>query len=587
MSFVQRNMCRRCWLGLILSLLLVFMASPTLSAEAPPGQPYTLQIEDSLAKLADKYYQDLAAWPAILVATRAKAGESHDYARIYDPKRLQPGQILWVPDPDQVDDLLTRHEARPKLQPVTEEMLAGWDNYIETKRVRYGIPGAAVVMVRGNEVIFAKGFGVREVGQPDPVTPDTIFPIGSTTKSLNATLAARLVDQGLLAWDQPVVEIWPGFALSDLAHTRQLRFRHLLNMGSGIPRRDLVWSGAGLTPEELLDTLVDLPIWDPIGTHYYYNNQMVAAGGYIAALAAGGEYGRLHQAYTDRLQTQVFEPLGMRSAATDLNVVLANPNRAIPHDLDLYGNVVPTPYHEDLSILPAGGVYANALDMGKFLLLHLNEGVTAGGTRLVSAENIRETHRPQTRISDTLSYGMGWFVEDFRGVDIIWHDGDVFGVKAMIAFIPEADVGLVVLSNRIIGLPFNWGVVHRWVELMYDLSPKAEQIYDDIWTGFQTNSATILAGGVSPTVDPAAVAPYLGLYEDGWRVELRGDRLYAIRGPYEWQLLQAPGGHFVVNNGYGIGMTLYLEPDRVTGQPAMKFTLSTGEPGVYEKVEDN
>lgn len=585
-QFCKRT--RQVWRCLGTVAILLFLCLPQAArAAVPPGQPYTLQTGDTLARLAAKYFDDLAAWPAILIATRAKATEDSRYARIYNPQRLQPGQLLWIPEQDQVAALLTRETERPELQPLTEAMITEWTAYVEAKRVRYEIPGAAVILVSGRETLLAQGFGVRALGEGEPVTPETIFPVGSTTKALNAALIARLVDQEDLDWDQPVVDIWPGFALSDLAHTQQLHLRHLLNMSSGVPRRDLVWSGANLTAEALLGTLVDLPLYNRIGEQYYYNNQMVAAGGYVAAIAAGAELGSLETTYTGLLQTELFEPLAMESATTNLGVVLAAPNRATPHDLDLYGQISPVPYHEDRSILPAGGVYANGLDMAKFVQMQLNEGVTADGRRIVSARHIRETQRPQTYISPTFSYGMGWFIEDFRGVDLIWHDGDVLGVKALIGFIPEADLGVVILSNRSISLVFNSGTFYRLVEILYDLpDPKAEEIYDDIWANFQQNSANILAGGTSPSVDPAAVAKFVGTYEEGWQVELRGERLFITRGPYEWQVLDTPGETFVVNNGYGIGMTLYLEEDEVTGTPVLSFTLSTGEPGVYEKVGD-
>ncbi len=579
------------WRCVVAAVSLLFLCLPGPAQANIPrgqGQPYTLQAEDTLAKLAVKYFDDLAAWPAILIATRAKAIEDSRYRRIYEPQDLRPGELLWIPDPEQVTNLLAIEAERPELQPLTNEMGTEWAAYVEAKRVLYDIPGAAVVLVSGNEVLLAQGFGERELGSGQPVTPETLFPVGSTTKALNATLIARLVDQGYLGWDQPVLDIWPDFALSDLAHTQQLQLRHLLNMQSGLPRRDLAWSGANLTAEELLETLDELPLYNRIGEQYYYNNQMVAAGGYLATIAAGGQVGNLEAAYAGLLQSQVFDPVGMTSTTTDLEMARATPNRATPHDLDLYGQITPVQYHEDRSILPAGGVYANALDMARLVQVHLNEGITAEGQRLVSAHNIRETQRPQTYISPRLSYGLGWFIEDFRGVDLIWHDGDVLGVKALIGFIPEADLGVVILSNRSISLVFNSGAFYRLMEILYDLpDPKAEEIYDDIWANFQRNSANILASGVSPSVDPAALAKFVGAYEEGWQVELRGDRLFVTRGPYEWHVLDTPGETFVVNNGYGIGMTLYLEEDETTGTPVLSFTLSTGEPGVYEKVESN
>jgi CubicO group peptidase (beta-lactamase class C family) len=574
-------------LGLIPLVLSLFVFnSGLISADAPVGQAYALQTDDTIEKLAEKFYEDPATWSVILAATRAKANESSRFRKIYDPAQLRLGDILWVPDPDEVEDLLAQEENRPKPQPFTAETLAQFRDYIETTRLRYEIPGAAVVIMKGNEIILAEGFGVREVGQNEPVTPETIFPIGSTTKAINSLMIATMADEGLLDWDQPVVDIWPGFTLSDRAHAQQMRLRDLLNMDSGLPRRDLVWSGTDLTAEELVDSLAELPLYNNVGERYYYNNQVVATGGYIAAIAAGGQYGQLRQAYVEQMQHRIFEPLAMTSATTDAAIAQANPNQATPHDINLYGQILPTPYHVDTSITPAGGVYANALDMARFLAVQMNEGVTPEGKRIVSAQNLRETHRPQTPITYQISYGMGWFIEDYRGVEVIWHDGDVLGVKALIGFLPEADLGFVILSNRILGLMFSSGLLYRLVELNYALPPETEEVYNQMWSGFQT-AIIDLRTDLSPTVNPAEVAPYLGTYEDGWRIELREQHMFAVRGPYKWQILQAADGHFVVNNGYGIGITLYLESDETTDEITMSFTLPTGETGRYRQVNSD
>jgi len=265
--------------------------------------------------------------------------------------------------------------------------------------------------------------------------------------------------------------------------------------------------------------------------------------------------------------------------------VLANPNHASPHDYNLYGEVSPTDFHEDGSITPAGGAYASALDLARFLITQMNGGLSPEGRRVVSAENLAETHRPQTRITDDLSYGMGWYIEDNRGVELLWHDGNVFGFKASLAMIPATDLGLVVLSNSIMSITFNDSVQYRLVELLFDRPPEAEAAYDRRWDAFKKAIAEIRAT-VSPAVDPVEVAPFLGQYTGCWQVELRDDRLYAVCGPYEWHLLQAGPEEFVVNNGYGIGLELYLKQDPESGQVTMDFRLPTGEVGHYELLAE-
>ena len=407
-----------------------------------------------------------------------------------------------------MDELLARY---PDLQPLSPELLAEFEDYVESTRLRYQIPGAAVVLVRGDEIVFARGFGVRELGQTEPVEPDTVFAVGSTTKAMTSLMVASMVDEGLLDWDQPVAELWPDFTLSDPNRAAQLKVRHMFNMGSGLPRQDLVWSGTGLTAEQLMESLADLPVFGEVGQRYDYNNQVVATGGYLAALAAGGEYGQLRQAYVDQLQARVFGPIGMDNATTSVDQVLQNPNRATPHDYNLFGEVSPTHFHGDESVTPAGGAYASALDLARFLMTEMNGGITPEDRRVVSARNLAETHRPQTKITDELSYGMGWYIENYRGIELIWHDGNVFGFKATMAMIPSADIGVVVLSNSILSITFNYGLQYRLVELMFDLPPEAEETFDQRWTAFTTAIADIRRD-LSPVVDPAAAARYVGEY---------------------------------------------------------------------------
>jgi CubicO group peptidase (beta-lactamase class C family) len=573
------------WVRILLAALWLILPAVDLAGADPPpaaGQIYTWQVDDSLSRLAEKYYDEIATWPAIVMATNGRVALDGRFDKIRSPAEIQPGQFLWLPGPDEVETLLAQY---PDVQPLSPALLAEFENYVEAARTRYDIPGAAVVLVRGNRIVFAQGFGVRKLGGTEPVTPDTVFAVGSTTKAMSSLLVASLVDEGLLEWDQPVRDVWPDFTLSDPSRTAQLQLRHMLSMGSGLPRRDLVWSGTGLTAEELMESLADLPVYGDLGQWYDYNNQVFATGAYVAILAAGGKYGHLRAAYVDQLRSRVFEPIGMSTATFSVEQLLANPNHATPHDYNLYGEVSPTAFHTDESVTPAGGASANALDLAKFLMTQMNGGLSPEGRRVVSAENLAETHRPQTRITDELSYGMGWYIEDYRGVELLWHDGNVFGFKASLAMIPAADLGLVVLSNSIMSITFNDSVQYRLVELMFDLPPEAEAAYDRRWEAFEQAIAKIRAT-VSPTVDPVEVAPFLGQYTGCWQVELRADRLYATCGPYEWHLLQAGPEEFIVNNGYGIGLELYLKQEPESGRVTMSFRLPTGEVGHYELLAE-
>ncbi len=552
-----------------------------------PTHVYTVQADDRLSHLADKFYQDPLAWPALWLATNSRAGQDDRFAPLESPPVLKPGQGLAIPEPAEVERLVAEYMAagyppptQPLPQPLSAHWLADFSAYVEEARQHFGIPGAALAVVRDNQIVLAQGFGRRELGRAELVTPETVFAIGSTTKAMNSMLIATLVDEGRLAWDQPVVEIWPAFRLADPAVTPHIRVRDLLNMSSGVPRADLVWSGAGLTAEQVMESLAELPVVAPPGQRFQYNNQLVATGGYVAALAAGGEYGRLGETYADLLRTRVIEPIGMRSASLSIEAAQAQPNHATPHDFSLTGETLPTYYHADPGIAPAGAVNANVLDLARFLLTQLNQGVTPDGRRIVSAENLTETWRPQIEAFQDTRYGMGWFIESYQGVEMIWHDGDVLGFKSLLVFIPEARVGLALLTNRTISIGFSNSVRYRLIEALYGLEVEAGTEYKAQWQAF-VEALPAQRESLAATVTAAEVAPYLGQYSAGWRVEWRDDgTLWAIRGPYQWQLLAAGNGQFVVNNGFGITTPLQFVTDE-TGAITMTFKLSTGEVGQY------
>jgi CubicO group peptidase (beta-lactamase class C family) len=223
--------------------------------------------------------------------------------------------------------------------------------------------------------------------------------------------------------------------------------------------------------------------------------------------------------------------------------------------------------------------------MARFVMTELGQGVAPDGTRVVSAKNLAETWQPVVQVTKTLSYGMGWFIENYNGIRVIWHDGDVLGSKAMIGFIPDADIGLVVLTNRLISTGFSYSVRYRLLETIYGQEYERELQYEKNWDTFNEAIAK-LSAQLNPLIDPAEVASYLGNYEGDWRVEMRDDStLWALRGPYEWHLLKAEGeGEYVINNGFGLATPLKFIRD--DSGVIMTFTLTSGEVGMYRLLGD-
>ena len=450
--------------------------------------------------------------------------------------------------------------AAPLLQ---DEALAEFGAYIEKNRELYNVPGVAVLVVQGNEVVFAQGFGVKEAGGADPVTPDTIFSIGSLTKTMTSMMTATLVDEGLIAWDTPVIEVMPQFRLSDPDATGKITLRHLFSHTTGLPNVDLLLFVAGLSPEELVEFLKDVPLNSQPGESYMYQNQAYAIGGYVSAMAAGGDYGdNLLSTYIDLMQRRVFDPIGMPTATFSAAEAEASPNHAAPHYITLNGTLAqtgfdttPDHYWDIGGSASAYGIRASAMDVGRFLMTMLAEGVAPDGTRVVSGENLAETWAQHIELNvdsepflEGAGSALGWRLEKYQGISVVTKVGGIGGFSTQMTFIPDADTGIVVLTNTdSIGLILSRNVQYRLVEMLYGLEPKLEEFIEaelEQLSGLSDGYAQLLP------VDFDSVAPYLGKYKSlaghPYRIEWRDGSLWWGQGSFDnAQLLASPNGGYV------------------------------------------
>ena len=547
-------------LAMVVAVLTMLVPSAAVAApqaqEATCAEEYIVQAGDSLGKMADKYLGNSAAYPAIVEATNQKQAMDATFAEITNPNVIRIGWKICVP-----------HAATAiGTEPLTDELLAEFEAYIEETRELYHIPGTVVVVVQGGEVVYAEGFGVKEIGSDDPITPETIFTIGSLGKAMTSMMVASLVDEGLIGWDTPIVEVMPQFRLSEEDATQQITLRHAFAHTTGLPNTDLDLFFSGLPPESLVEYLADVPLDAPPGELRTYQNQMYATGAYAGAMAAGADYGEnLLEYYTGLMRERVFDPIGMPSATFSVVEAEASPNHATPHYITLNAtlaetgfDVTPTHYMEAGAHAPAGTVRSSALDVGRFLMTMLAGGVAPDGTRVVSTENLVETWTEQIELTpapfeqflDSAGSGLGWRTVSYQGVPMVIHSGGLGGFTSQMAFIPDADTGIVVLSNLDLATSHNHYVQYRLVELLYGLDP----IVADLPTAEvqQIGGLSALYTQLAP-VDPETVAPYLGEYEalgNPWTVELREGRLWLTQGPFDYlQLLGSPEGGYIAIAG--------------------------------------
>jgi CubicO group peptidase (beta-lactamase class C family) len=406
--------------------------------------------------------------------------------------------------------------------PLSDDLLAELEGYLVTKMEEWKVPGAAMAIVQNGELVYAKGFGVRNLDSQEPVTPETLMMIGSTTKSMTTLLMAQLVDAGDFDWDTPVVEILPTFAVADPEVTEQISMRNMVCACTGVPRRDLEWvfNANDLTAEEIIESLADFEFFTDFGEAFQYSNQMVASGGYLATLAAGGEYGNLYQDYLVLMQDRVLDPLEMSNSTFAFDEVVAGDNYATPYGLTPVGDLVELPLENEAVLVPigpAGALWSNVEDMANYLITELNRGVAPDGTRVVSEENLITTWEPQVDISAEASYGLGWIVEDYDGIEVISHAGNTFGFTSELAFLPDHGLGISVLTNEQYSV-LNQAVRYRLLELLFQREPQVEELIQ-----FQLEqigeARDELRESLQERIDPDTVDPYLG----GYTHEILGD----------------------------------------------------------------
>jgi len=333
------------------------------------------------------------------------------------------------------------------------EPLAGFDALI-TKAVKdWRIPGLAIAVVKDDQLVFAHGYGVRELGKPDLVDTHTLFAIGSTTKAMTAALVGMLVDEKKVALDVPVTTYLPWFQLKDPSVTRELTVRDLLTHRAGLGRADYLWYGHDNSTEEILRRVRLIDPTYPVRSSFIYQNIMYAAAGAVVEAASG-------KPWAEMIRTRIFEPLGMRETIPTATTLSRQPNVASPHAV-VDGRVVVI---ENLSVDPiaaAGAVWSNVGDMAKWMQFLLDGGRIGGktGTRLLSEPVFAELFTPQTiapydmypttKLTKPhwMTYGLGWFQQDYHGRAVDFHTGSTDGMVAIHGLIRDEQLGVYVLSN--------------------------------------------------------------------------------------------------------------------------------------------
>ncbi len=336
-------------------------------------------------------------------------------------------------------------------QPAPDARAAALDAFVARGMADWKLPGLSLVVVHDGAVAYQKGFGVRELGEPGAVDADTLFGMMSTTKALVATAMAMLVDEGKVGWDDPVAKHLPWFVLPDPYLTRHVTVRDALRHSSGMANADLLWAREDLSTREILERMRTAPTLASLRSGWEYQNVLYQVAGEIVTAASGMPWQRF-------VETRIFAPLGMTRSYTSAAAVAtrADANTSRPHyEIDGAVRVI----EESLAdrVPAAGAAWTTARDAGKWIAFLLAGG-EVDGQRLVSEENFREMFRPQFVTPPTyptaslvgsrfLTYGLGWFLLDYRGMFVAMHTGSLDGRIAIAGLVPERKLGVYVLGN--------------------------------------------------------------------------------------------------------------------------------------------
>lgn len=319
---------------------------------------------------------------------------------------------------------------------------------------RTGIPGLSVAVVHRGRIVYAEGFGVRDVDTGQPVTTDTVFQIASMSKSVGAAVVAAAVGKGVVSWDDRVVEHLPWFRLADRSATRQVTLGDLYTMRSGLPgQAGDVLEQYGFSREQILRRLRLLPLTAAFRTEHQYTNFGLTAAAEAVSRAAGTPWARLSQ----RL---VYGPLGMTHTSSRYADFLAEANRAALH-VKVDGRFVSRYTRDPDAQSPAGGVSSTVLDIARWMAMEMAEG-RFEGVEVVDPDALAAAQTPYSRTSPADDptapprfYGYGMGVSEGERHDVrLTHSGAFsMGAGTTYLMIPAYDVGIVALSNAFVGVP--------------------------------------------------------------------------------------------------------------------------------------
>lgn len=409
--------------------------------------------------------------------------------------------------------------------------LADLEQYLQQTMASWSSPGLAVALVRGEDVLHQAAYGLRDVANNLPTTIDTRFAMASCTKSFAAMSVALLVDDGKLEWDTPVRDYIPEFILDDDYVTKHITVRDMLSHRTGMPRHDLAVWRLDISRREFIKRMKHYQFSASFREKFQYNNLMYYSIAYLVDVVSG-------QPWEDFVQSRIFDPLGMTASNFFPDAPHPDQHTSLGYrpDFDENGKVkdwVKMDYGRHTAVSPgaAGALFSTLADLTQWLKVQVNGG-KVGDLQLVRPDTLKQMHKPHTIIpvdgigealhgNTIATYGLGWFVEPHRGYTLVHHGGNVEGFSLVIGFVPQASIGIVVLTN-LASNPLRDVLLYELADRALDLpdgnwNAKYHGLFDPMFAGMQRSKQTTAAEKVAGAPHTHPLEDYVGVYAaDGY-----------------------------------------------------------------------
>ena len=321
---------------------------------------------------------------------------------------------------------------------MSAENVSKWEQlcaFTEESRLQHDVPGVVLGVLRDGEVKIA-GFGVTNIDHPLEVSDQTLFQIGSISKTFSGTLIMKMVENGEIDLDATVRSTLPDFRVADEDASEKVTIRHLLTHTSGWSGDFFLDTGPGDdAPAKYVSEMAGLEQLAPIGQVWSYNNSGFVLLGRIIEVISG-------KSYQEALREAILEPLGLKNTFFDPGDVITY-RFATGHD----GGQVARPWPLPRAVYPAGGITCSAHDLLAYAQFHMGNGLLVNGERLLEKESLAQMQTPAAPVWKKEQWGLSWAVDDTYDARLVSHGGGTMGQVSQLIFAPDREFAVVVFTN--------------------------------------------------------------------------------------------------------------------------------------------